>query len=101
GLIDHPKRDMFVEQCFNTVATIQQIPYLYGKCVRNNNTFNKKCINALVKAIKHCMVVLGELPGNQNQFYCGYTIMKYCYEDVGLERKHLLKFNSSLKKKPS
>ncbi|CAF1549614.1 unnamed protein product, partial [Didymodactylos carnosus] len=56
---------------------------------------------ALVRAIKDCMEVLRELPDKQNQFYCGYTIMKYCYEDVGLERKHLVKFNSSLNKKSS
>jgi hypothetical protein len=46
-------------------------------------------IDALATTIKNCISQLNDLSENTARFYCGYTLMKHCAVNVGLERFRL------------
>jgi hypothetical protein len=46
-------------------------------------------VDALAATIKNCINQLKDLSENTARFYCGYTLMKHCAVNVGLERFRL------------
>ncbi|CAF0716845.1 unnamed protein product [Adineta steineri] len=80
----------YINTCYETVNILLQIPKRYGKCVDDSTMrMNPNCIRALAKTIKKCISQLSDLPENTARFYCGYTLMKHCAVNVGLERFRL------------
>jgi hypothetical protein len=56
----------------------------------DSNEFNFNFfLDALAKTIKNCMFQLNDLSDVTARFYCGYTLMKHCAVNVGLERFQL------------
>jgi len=45
--------------------------------------------DALATTIKNCISQLNDLSEVTARFYCGYTLMKHCAVNVGLERFRL------------
>jgi len=102
GLINHPKRDVYVDICYDTVFALQSIPHQFGKCVIQDadngyqKKFNAKCIQALAATIKRCIFELKDLTDDERKHYCSSTIMKYCAVHVGLEMHPLKQFDTNL-----
>jgi hypothetical protein len=46
-------------------------------------------VDALARTIKNCINQLNDLTEVIARFYCGYTLMKNCAVNVGLERFRL------------
>ncbi|UJR29968.1 hypothetical protein I4U23_017515 [Adineta vaga] len=95
GLKHLPHYQRYVDTCYDTVAVLQTIPRRFGKCVDSSiRQINPSCIHALAKTIKTCIAQLHDLSEISARYYCGYTLMKHCAVNVGLER-FKLKFPES------
>ncbi|CAF1579218.1 unnamed protein product [Adineta ricciae] len=87
GLMDNPRREEYVDVCYDTVYALQNIPKQHGKCINDRTEeVSLPCIYALALIIKKCMSELKELSVNEASFYCRFTLMKYCAVDIGLDR---------------
>jgi hypothetical protein len=64
---------------------IRKFIFLYLK----SNIFYSIISDALATTIKNCMRQLNDLSEVTARFYCGYTLMKHCAVNVGLERFRL------------
>lgn len=43
-------------------------------------------LDALANTIKNCVTALNKLPDKEANYYCGYTLMKYCAVHLGLDQ---------------
>ena len=43
-------------------------------------------LDALANTIKTCLIGLNNLPDKEANYYCGYTLMKYCAVHLGLDQ---------------
>jgi len=46
--------------------------------------------DALANTIKNCIAGLNDLPEKESNYYCGYTLMKYCAVHIGLDQIPLI-----------
>ncbi|CAF1580710.1 unnamed protein product [Adineta ricciae] len=87
GLRNHPRYQEHMETCYDTVATFQAIPRHFGKCYNEaTRQINPTCIHAVAKTIKSCIVKMHDVSDIHARYYCGYTLMKHCAGNVGLDR---------------
>ncbi|CAF0775146.1 unnamed protein product [Adineta steineri] len=87
GLRRFPRRNDYVNVCYDTVNSLQNIPQKYGKCFNEaTNKINPACIYALATTMRNCVSGLDDVPEFRARYYCGYKLMQNCAKNVGLER---------------
>ncbi|CAF0865504.1 unnamed protein product [Adineta ricciae] len=87
GLRKYPRRDQYVNVCFDTVNALQQSVQKHGKCFDEaTKQFNKSCIFALANIMRSCVRELNDVPEYVAKHYCGRKLMQNCARQLGMER---------------
>ncbi|CAF2966210.1 unnamed protein product [Rotaria sp. Silwood2] len=87
GLKNFPRQKDYVNVCYSTVHSLENISKKYGKCFDEKTTkFNPPCIYALATTMKRCVNGLSGVPEHSARYYCGYRLMQNCAKHLGLER---------------
>ncbi|CAF3350479.1 unnamed protein product [Rotaria socialis] len=87
GLKSFPNQKHYVNVCYNTVRSIENISKRYDKCFDERTAkFNPPCIYALATTMKRCIIGLSGVPEYYARYHCGYRLMQNCAKNIGLER---------------